>query len=339
VIDFRYHLVSIVAVFLALGLGLLVGSTALQPYVLKGLERTSRADKARIDQLLANQAQNQAQISADQAFGQAAAHELLANLLTGQRVVVVTGPGASGPVTSGVTQMLQQDAGATVTGQVQLQQGLFDASPNTRAQLGLLAQRFALPGMTLNQAVTPLTQASQVIAGSLVVKDTPGDPVAAQRDSASAAALNGFAAEGFLTDSGQPGERANLAVVVIPSNPQSGSGASLVSEGLITFAQQLESAGMGTVVAGPVSGSGPGSAIDVMRTGGRSGKLSSVDDADYLIGQVMVAQALARQMNGVSGNYGAANGSAPSPAPTPSPTATPATTTKSHKAARPGRSS
>lgn len=30
-VDFRYHLVSIVAVFLALGLGLLVGATALQP--------------------------------------------------------------------------------------------------------------------------------------------------------------------------------------------------------------------------------------------------------------------------------------------------------------------
>ena len=36
-IDFRYHLVSIVAIFLALAVGLLLGSTVLRPYALKGL--------------------------------------------------------------------------------------------------------------------------------------------------------------------------------------------------------------------------------------------------------------------------------------------------------------
>ena len=40
-IDFRYHLVSIVAVFLALAIGIVVGSTALKPAVLSGLQKTA----------------------------------------------------------------------------------------------------------------------------------------------------------------------------------------------------------------------------------------------------------------------------------------------------------
>ncbi len=42
VIDFRYHLVSIIAVFLALAIGIVVGSTALQPTVESGLQRDRR---------------------------------------------------------------------------------------------------------------------------------------------------------------------------------------------------------------------------------------------------------------------------------------------------------
>ena len=92
----------------------------------------------------------------------------------------------------------------------------------------------------------------------------------------------------------------------------------------MTVAQQLNLAGNGTVVAGPVSGSGPGSAIDVMRSAGRVDHFSSVDNADTAIGQIVVAQALYEQMTaGRSGNYGSlasATTAGPSPAPTPSPT-------------------
>ena len=56
-IDFRYHLVSIVAVFLALAIGIVVGSTALKPAVLTGLQKTATAEKKRIDALFAKNAQ------------------------------------------------------------------------------------------------------------------------------------------------------------------------------------------------------------------------------------------------------------------------------------------
>ncbi len=94
----------------------------------------------------------------------------------------------------------------------------------------------------------------------------------------------------------------------------------------MSVAQQLNLAGNGTVMAGQVSGSGAGSAIDVLRSSGRADHFSSVDDADTTIGQIIVAQALYEQAtSGHSGNYGSlasATAAAPSPAPTPSPSAT-----------------
>src|SRR6202043_1154680 len=113
-------------------------------------------------------------------------------------------------------------------------------------------------------------------------------------------------------------DRATLAVVVIPAAPQSIDDTNPGSQLLVTLAQQLNLAGLGTVVAGTVTGSGPGSAIDVMRAGGRAGHLTSVDNADYPIGQIVVAQSLADLQHGRGGSYGVtatANAAGPSPPP------------------------
>ena len=322
-IDFRYHLVSIVAVFLALGLGLLVGATALQPTALGTLTRLSQQERKQIDSALATNRQLSRQIASNDQFAQSVAPQLLDQLLAGERVVVVEAPGASGQVISGVNQALAQ-AGAAVSGHVQLQNKFFDTSPSTEQQLSQLAQRFAPPGANLPGS--PVAQASQVIAGAVLTKDGPGQPVAGQRDSASAALLSGFAAGGFLTVSGHPDARATLAVVVIPENPPSASGPSQASQGLLTLAQQLNLAGVGTVVAGSVTGSAQGSVIDLMRGNSRPSHLSSVDDADRTIGQIVVAQALFEQLHGVSGNFGSlSTAAAPGPSPLPTPSATAST--------------
>jgi hypothetical protein len=309
--------VSIVAVFLALGLGLLVGATALQPSALGGLIKLSQQERKQIDTALTANGRLNRQINSNDQWAQTVEPQLLRQLLAGLRVVVVDAPGASGQVIEGATRALTE-AGATISGQVQLQAKFFDPSPATQQQLGQLAQQFASAGVS--PPGSPVTQASQLIAGAVVTKDGPGQPVAGQRDSASAALLSGFGAGGFLTVGGHPDARATLAVVVIPDSPPT-SDSNPQSQGLVTLAQQLNLAGLGTVVAGSVPGSGPGSAIHVMRTGGRAGHLSSVDNADHTIGQIVVAQALYEQLRGVSGSYGSTSTAAaagPSPAPTPS---------------------
>jgi hypothetical protein len=333
-IDFRYHLVSIVAVFLALALGLLLGSTVLRPYALKGLQALSKHQKQQIDSLQQTNKQLQSQLASGNQFAQANAPQILHQLLVGQQVVLVLAPGAPSSVVSGVTQNLGL-AGAAVTGQLQLQAPFFDTSPTGSEKLSQLAQHLAPPGLALAGSA----QARELIANSVLTKDGPGDPVAGQRDSASAAVINGLSAEGFLTASGNPWDRATLAVVIIPASPASTNDSNAPSQALVTLAQQLDLSGQGTVVAGSVAGSGPGSAIDVMRAGGRAGHLSSVDNADTPSGQIVVVQALFDRMHGKSGSYGVAstaNAGAPSPAPTPSPTAT-SVAANANTNAKPGR--
>jgi len=63
VIDFRYHLVSIIAVFLALAVGIVVGSTALQPTVESGLHATENLLRRRIDQVEKNNTTLNQQVS------------------------------------------------------------------------------------------------------------------------------------------------------------------------------------------------------------------------------------------------------------------------------------
>jgi Copper transport outer membrane protein, MctB len=337
VIDFRYHLVSIVAVFLALAIGIVVGATALQGHVLAGLDRASRIEKNQIDsnRTTINNLKNQ--ISADQVFDQAAAPVLLDNLLTGQKVVLVTAPGADGATISGITSALKQ-AGAKVTGQAQLQPAFFDTSASNRTSLDALAQKVAPPGVTPGDqtgqpdaiaGIAGQQEAAQVIAAALVSPDSPGstDLPASQASDI----LKEFAQQGYLQVSSASGSstlaQATLAVVVIPLNPPTAGDTDPANLALISVGEQLRMASRGVVLAGSLPGSGLGSAIDELINGGTGIQLSSVDDANTEEGQILVAQALSYLLLGHKpAAYGVYASAVPTPAPTPSPTPTPTPT-------------
>ncbi|MGP7998529.1 MAG: copper transporter [Streptosporangiaceae bacterium] len=324
-IDFRYHLVSIIAVFLALAIGIVIGSTSvLKGAVLSGLQKTSAAEKSRIDSLYAQNSQLKQQLNAAESFATASEHVLLDGLLAGQRVVLVEAPGAPGSVINGVQNALTT-AGATVTGQVLFQTQFF--STGAASDLDTLNRQLTPAGMTLRQG-SPQAQAGELIASAILAKNSPDQALAGSADPADQAILSGYAAGGYLSTSPRPADRATLAVVIIPAGPPSTNDANVASQTLVTLAQQLNLADSGTVVAGQLSGSGPGSAIDVMRAGGRGGHVSSVDNADTATGQIVVAQALyEQQADGRSGSYGALPGaSAAGPSPAPAPSATPSAT-------------
>jgi Copper transport outer membrane protein, MctB len=340
-IDFRYHLVSIVAVFLALSLGLLLGSTELKPYVQKGLQGLSKTEQHQINALLHEKQLLQSQISNENQFALANAPAILHDVLVGQRCVLVLAPGAADSVTSGTAQALRA-AGATVTGQLQLGTAFFDTSPATSQKLAQVAEQYAQPaGLPLTG--TAQAQASELLAHLIMTQDGPGQPTSGERDPVSVQGVQALAGAGFLTKSGQPWNRATLAVVIIPATPPSTDDTNPESQALVTLAQQLHLAGLGTVVAGTVTGSGPGSAIDVMRAGGRAGHLTSVDNADYPVGQIVVAQSLAEMMqHGRSGSYGVtatASAAGPIPPPGPAPTVSPTAATQATASPRTGRRS
>jgi hypothetical protein len=318
VIDFRYHLVSIIAIFLALAVGLLVGATSLSGATEDVLRHAQQVLTQENTALRARNSQLVQQVGGDQAFAQAGSHRLLAGVLAGEKVVLVVPPGADGAMQQGVTAALQQ-AGATVTGKVTLQQSFFETSGQTESSLSQLVQQLAPqagvvpPPASDNPPVGGQQAAAAVLAASIVSKDGIGLPGAA-----SSAILRAFCQQGFVQVSpGASVPTATLAVVFTPPAAQGPSPqARIMSQVLVAVAAQLHSASLGTVLAGSVSGIGPDSAIGLE---GGSGPASSVDNADTPSGQIMVAQALRLLLDGKApAAYGAEPGTAPSPAPSAS---------------------
>ncbi len=340
-IDFRYHLVSIVAVFLALAIGLVVGSTALQPAVVSALNKASSVEAQRNRSLYAHNAQLKAQIAADEAFAQAGEPNLLHGLLAGQRVVLVLAPGTDGPTVDSVTRALK-GAGASVTGQVVLTSQFFDTAATTEQQLTTTATSLAPTGLTLPESssdpqVAGQQAAARVIAATIANKDD----VATLSPQQTQQILTGFANAGFLQINGPGGGnslsgQATMAVVVVPGTVPSAKTSGPFNLSLISLANDLQEASKGAVLAGPVVGSGPRSAIDSVNSGAAGVSLTTVDNADMVTGQIIVAQALHELLgpNATTAAYGVRPGAVPSPAPSASPSPSPSGTHPARKKAR-----
>ena len=324
VIDFRYHLVSIVAVFLALAIGIVVGASALKPEVLKVLDNASSSEQHQITSQRTTIRNQQNQLGSNEAFAQAAAPLLLDGLLADQRVALVTAPGADGPTINGITTALKL-AGAKVTGQAQLQPAFFDTSAATQNSLEALAKQVAPPGLTLPDRVTgrevPDRRPAGGRAGARRRAGHQGRPRPARgRDQPD---HQRFHAAGI--PAAEPGHRirappqATLAVVVIPASPPA-TDSDPANLALISVAEQLSLSSHGVVVAGSLTGSGPGSAIDELINGNTGAQLSSVNNADKEIGQIIVAQALSSLLAGHKPQAYGVGAAVPTPAPTPSPT-------------------
>jgi hypothetical protein len=316
VIDFRYHLVSIIAVFLALAVGLAVGSTALSGKAVEFLNSQERRAVANNTSLTKHNQALTNQLAADQAFAQAASQRLVGNLLTGEKVVLVVAPGADNAVTDGVTATLRQ-AGATVTGQVQLQQSFLTTTATNETSLTQLAQTLAakagLPAPVPSQSQVAGQQAvAQVLAAALVDSPSGTSGLSAR---ASADILSGLEQTGFVTADATPAP-ASLAVLVATGGfaPQMGAAV------LVAVATQLKHASSATVMAGAAESVGAGSVINSENNS--PDQVSTVDNADTESGQIMVAQALKYLLEGKGPQaFGIDSGTAPSPAPTPSATA------------------
>ncbi len=93
VIPWRYHLVSIMAIFLALGLGVVVGTTVINPGLVKNLNDQTDGLKEDLRQLQQEQQDLQAQLDTMNTFSDQAMPYLVADELFGRQVVVVTQEG------------------------------------------------------------------------------------------------------------------------------------------------------------------------------------------------------------------------------------------------------
>lgn len=178
-INFRYHLVSLTAVFLALTVGLILGTAALNGPAIEAMQSTTQSLRESNDQLRAENLELADQLDDDQAFAAAIAPDYLANQLTGKNILIVALPGADTTDIEGVTQMLGY-AGATVSGSLSVLDEFFD--PANADQLADLADTTTPATVTTPVTYDGVTAMSYVLAAvttgeaaGATVEIAPGD--------------------------------------------------------------------------------------------------------------------------------------------------------------------
>jgi len=128
VINFRYHVVSLTAVFLALAIGLVVGTTALNGPISDSFKEQVDELRKQNQQLREDLNHLDEEVRQKEDFARQAAPALLGRKLAGSRVLLVTVPSGI-DYASGVAGMLTT-SGATITGQVDIKDKFLDPTRN-----------------------------------------------------------------------------------------------------------------------------------------------------------------------------------------------------------------
>jgi len=315
VIDFRYHLVSLIAVFLAIALGIVIGTTQLNGPVtdnLKGQVSSLEQDKRSLED---STRQLQAQRDSGDAFETAVAPALVNGALAGRSVVlVITNDQVTTNTVEDVTALVGK-AGGTVNGTLRLQPQYSD--PSSASSLESYVTGSGLPaGVQLPET----GDAGQLVAALLaqVLMAPAAGPPPSTADLSSV--LAGLSALSVLSQDSASVTPADYAVVLTAGGFQR-SEAGQRNATLIQLAAALDAAGSGAVVAGDTASAQDNGMVGVLRSDPTtSAAVSSVDNVDTIAGQISTVLALGREGEGTSGKYGTGQDTQPVP---PVPSATP----------------
>lgn len=310
-IDFRYHIVSIAAVFLALALGLVLGSTSgFQSSAISDLDSKYSKLRGTNNSLRDSLDRERRLLSKNDQLVAAVTPALVAGSLAGEQVLVVSAPDASGSLRDGVEKTIAL-AGGKVAGEVSLASALFDQ--DSAAVLAGLVDRLA-PDVPAEGSA--LARASAALAGALVVGDASRAGV--DLSSSATSVIAGFRAANLIAVSDQIA-RASL-VVVIAAAPKDKPDASAV--GLVQVALALARDSRGCVLVGDegIGALSTGSIHALRADNVASNEVSTVDDGSTAAGRLRAIEALVAERRGVVGHYGVGDGAdevvaTPSPAP------------------------
>ena len=313
-ISLRYHVVSIAACFLALAVGVVLGSTALNGSLLSGLAGEKKDLGSQVDDLESQRNALNARLADADAFAGSMGPKVVAGLLDKRSVVLVTSEDARPADRDALKQLIGQ-SGATVTGEVQLTAAFAD--PGKSDQLRDIVTRLQPAGAHFPTAGDSGTLAGALLGSVLLLDKTTAKPQSSGEELA--AALGGLTDGGFVK-AGPDVKPAQLAVVLVGSQV-SGDGAGDRAATIARFAAQLDRTGAGTVLAGePGSAAGSGALGVVRADTSATSILSTVDNVDSAAGRITTVLALKEQLDGAAGRYGiAGNAQAPAPGVAPNP--------------------
>ena len=338
-IDFRYHLVSLVSVFIALAVGILLGAGPLQQPLERGVSQTFQQQ---IESLRQDRQSLRDQLDSSQA---AVEHRdnvitevtpsLVRDRLAGRPVTLVVLPDAATDRVDVLTRQIEA-AGGTVAGRVEVASAWTD--PARAGGRKALAEKLVSqlpPGSSVPAGTEsdPDTVLAGLLARALVA---PSTETAGTPDPAATAILDALRDADLMTVDGSLDTRGVLAVVVAPgvesatvtatATPSPAATPSLdgaaspsptetASRPWNSLALALDRVSDGAVVVGPGSAATAGGVVaDVRDDGDLRGTVTAVDTGGTAMGDLATVLALAEQAAGRAGQYGfGAGASAPLP--------------------------
>jgi hypothetical protein len=316
VIDFRYHLVSLIAVFMAVALGIIIGTTALNEPILADIENQVSAleqDKRGLE----DQTQRlRTRLNTAEKFEQAVAPALVDGALAGRSVLLIrTNEDVAPEIVEQVTTLVTE-AGGTVNGALSLRPEFSD--PSTASGLLSYATGGGLPaGIQL----PPTDDAGQLI-GSLMAQVFMVPPGGAPAPDAGAvssvmAGLTSLDVLSLDSDTVTPADYA----IVLTAGAFTGNDADERNGTLVKVVSALDARGSGAVVAGDAAAADENGLIGTVRADpATSAAISTVDNVDAVAGRISTVLALGSESKGTSGKYGTGEDTQPAP---PVPATTP----------------
>jgi hypothetical protein len=310
VISWRYHLVSIVAVFLALGLGVLAGTTVLDQGLVNTLRSQTTELRKDLDDLRQTVTEQRRDLATLTAFGEQALPYLVSDRLFGRPVVIVTQDGVEDATLAEARRALDL-SGANILTTLTVRAEMVADDPSTRAELA------GIVGMPETSAPDELAAAA---AGELAQRLATAPGAAGADDDL----LGDLLSAGFVT-AGQPAiSDASLAqiggpgqiVVVIGGGPA--DVAPPPTSFLVPLTTSLVTLGMTTAAAEGLAAEAGFVPAVREEVDADTQPLATVDDADLPIGGAALVLGIQEVvLSGTGGDYGVGDGASrllPSPA-------------------------
>ncbi len=297
-INFRYHVVSLVAVFMALAVGVALGAGVLGQGINEGILVQAQQDRKELQTTRDQVLQMQALDKYRDDYAALTGARLTKQMLAGDTVLIVAMPDAPSTVTKAVTAAAT-GAGADVVGQVDINETVFDKSraSDVVAAVSPFARSAGFAGNA-----TLASKFGSVLSRGFAAKDaTPQDDVAT-------AAANALTKAGLISVSGLDQDNTRGELVLVISGPVTEPRPA--PETVIAHVQMdaaLKDHALGVVLAGPNSQQIVGSDVAAARNQDVSKDvISTVDVADLPSGVTTVVLAAREQSLGRHGHYGAA---------------------------------
>lgn len=300
-ISFRQHVVTIVAVFLALALGMLAGSAFVQPRLVDQLQGRVDEQVNTIDGLREAVSRIRGELASEEAFAESAMLHLVQDRLLGRTVVVVAQDGVEEDVIARSEQALTQ-AGATVIS-LTARETLRPEGTDEQEQLATL---LGLPGV--DPAELPI-RAAEAIADRLAEdgrRSPDPDVLHELLDAGHLVPAGPGLSDGTLEAIGGPEQ----IVVVLAGGPTEDP-TMAADEFSVPLAERLSELGLPVAAGESVGTVLP--FVEVLRAGDLSG-LVTVDDLDHSMGGAALVLGLEELLaTEVGGDYGVKGDADPLP--------------------------